>query len=214
MSTNTPSYKHCAYNKFSSQWGIDLNNIRSSGQAFLSYGLETRRLNDWNLRLRANVGKHFTYDAILRRFNNRLATPGLVNRNFNIMGHSMEPRMTYTRGTDFRAQLSYKWDRRVNAGADASMSHAVNAEVKYNVVSNTSLTAKLTYNRITYDGPPNTTVAYIMLEGLVPGQNFLWTLDLTKRLTGFLELSLQYEGRKAGSSGIVNIGRAQIRALF
>ena len=203
-----------SYNKFSTRWGMDLNNIRSSGRAFLSYGLETRRLNDWNLRIRANVGKNINYDVILRRFNNRLATPSLANRNFNILGHSIEPRMTYTRGTDLRAQLSYKWDRRENEGADGSMSHAVNAEVKYNVVSNTSLTARLTYNRITYDGPPNTTVAYIMLEGLVQGQNFLWTLDLTKRLTGFLELSLQYEGRKAGSSGIVNIGRAQIRALF
>jgi hypothetical protein len=53
-----------------------------------------------------------------------------------------------------------------------------------------------------------------MLEGLLPGRNFLWTLDLTQRLTAFLELNFQYEGRKSGTSGIVNIGRAQIRALF
>jgi hypothetical protein len=53
-----------------------------------------------------------------------------------------------------------------------------------------------------------------MLDGLVPGKNYLWTIDLTKRLTNFLELGIQYEGRKAGSSGIVNIGRAQVRALF
>jgi hypothetical protein len=53
-----------------------------------------------------------------------------------------------------------------------------------------------------------------MLDGLLPGENYLWTVDLTKRLTNFLELNLQYEGRKAGNSGVVNIGRAQIRALF
>jgi hypothetical protein len=86
--------------------------------------------------------------------------------------------------------------------------------VKYNVVSNTSLTARFTYNQISYNGQTNTTVAYIMLDGLVPGKNYLWTIDLTKRLTNFLELGIQYEGRKAGSSGIVNIGRAQVRALF
>jgi hypothetical protein len=90
----------------------------------------------------------------------------------------------------------------------------MNAEVKYNVVSNTALTTKFTYNQISYNAAGNTTVAYIMLDGLLPGKNYLWTIDLTKRLTSFLELNMQYEGRKAGSSGMVHIGRAQIRALF
>ena len=53
-----------------------------------------------------------------------------------------------------------------------------------------------------------------MLEGLLPGKNFIWTMDLTKRLTPYLEMTIQYEGRKAGSSGMVNIGRAQIRAIL
>jgi hypothetical protein len=53
-----------------------------------------------------------------------------------------------------------------------------------------------------------------MLEGLLPGKNFIWTLDLTKRLSSFLEMNAQYEGRKAGNSGLVNIGRASIRAIL
>jgi hypothetical protein len=53
-----------------------------------------------------------------------------------------------------------------------------------------------------------------MLDGLLPGQNYLWNVDLTQRLSSFLELNFQYEGRKAGTSGVVHIGRAQIRALF
>lgn len=203
-----------SFNKFSSIWGVDINNIRNSGRAYLSYGLETRELNDWNLRVRANLGKRYTYDVITRKFTNRLQTPNLANRNFNIIGYSTEPRFTYTKGTDFRAQLSYKWDQRKNGATEKSVSHSLNSEVKYNVVSSTSLTARFTYNQISYNGQPNTTVSYIMLDGLVPGKNYLWTIDLTKRLTNFLELGVQYEGRKAGSSGVVNIGRAQVRALF
>lgn len=203
-----------SFNRFSSKWGVDINNIRTSGRSFLSYGYETRSLNDWNMRVRANIGKAYTYDVIVRRTNNKLATPGLDNRNYDIIGNSAEPRFTYSKGTNFRGQVSYKWDQRKNAGPETSTSHSINTEVKYNIVSNTSLTTKFTYNQISYNGPQNTTVAYIMLDGLLPGQNFLWTVDLTKRLTSFLELNLQYEGRKAGSSGVVNIGRAQIRALF
>ena len=53
-----------------------------------------------------------------------------------------------------------------------------------------------------------------MLDGLLPGKNFLLTVDLTKRLTTFLEINFQYEGRKSGTSGMVHTGRAQVRALF
>jgi hypothetical protein len=203
-----------SYNRYSSIWGIDVNNIRTSSRAFLSYGYETRKLNDWNTKTRFNIGKKYTLDMIARTVINKLITPELNNRNFNIRGYALEPRFTYTKGTKFRIWLSYKWDNRNNEAGEESTSNSVNTEMKYNVVSNTALTAKFTFNQIGYNSPTNTTVAYIMLDGLLPGQNYLWTIDLTKRLTSFLELNLQYEGRKAGSSGIVNTGRAAIRALF
>jgi len=203
-----------SYNRYSSIWGWDINNIRSSARAFLSYGYETRKLNDWNTKFRFNIGKKYTTDMIARTVTNRLTTPQLNNRNFNIRGYSLEPRFTYTKGTKFRIWVSYKWDNRKNEAGEESSSNSVNTEMKYNIVSNTALTTKFTFNQIGYNSPTNTTVAYIMLDGLLPGQNYLWTVDLTKRLTSFLELNLQYEGRKAGSSGIVNTGRAAIRALF
>jgi hypothetical protein len=53
-----------------------------------------------------------------------------------------------------------------------------------------------------------------MLDGLMPGKNYLWIIDITKRLSSFLEMSIQYEGRKAGDNGLVNLGRAQVRAIL
>jgi hypothetical protein len=79
--------------------------------------------------------------------------------------------------------------------------------------------AKFTYTDISFsslDAVPNVNAAssYIILEGLQPGKNYLWTLDFTKRLSNNLEFSMQYEGRKPGASRIVHIGRASIRALL
>jgi hypothetical protein len=204
-----------SFNRFSSVWGIDINNIRSSGRAFLSYGYESRRLNDWTIKGRYNIGKKFTIDMIARKLVNGLSTPEFNNRNYKVEGESLEPRFTYTKGTVFRMQAGYIIDNKKNtSGPEKSTTNSFNTEAKYNVLSNTSLTARFTYSQIDYNASPNTTVSYVMLEGLLPGKNFLWTVDLTQRLTSFLELSFQYEGRKSGNSGIVNIGRAQIRALF
>jgi hypothetical protein len=126
----------------------------------------------------------------------------------------MEPRFTYTKGTDFRGQLSYKWDDRKNVGGEKSVNNSIILDVKYNIVSNTSLTSRFTYSQIKYNAVANSTISYIMLDGLLPGKNFLLAVDLTKRLTTFLELNFQYEGRKSGTSGMVHTGRAQVRALF
>ncbi|ULT43057.1 hypothetical protein KRR40_05920 [Niabella defluvii] len=57
-------------------------------------------------------------------------------------------------------------------------------------------------------------MGYIMLDGLLPGTNLLWNLQLTKRLLNNLELNFQYDGRKPGATRTIHTGRASITALF
>ena len=94
------------------------------------------------------------------------------------------------------------------------MSHSINLESKYNILQNSSVSGKFTLNSIRYDYPASTTVSYIMLDGLLPGKNYLWNLSFSKRLMNNLELSFTYDGRKAGTARTVHLGRAGITALF
>ena len=85
---------------------------------------------------------------------------------------------------------------------------------KYNIVQTTSLQAKFTMNDIRYNGTTNTTVSYILLDGLLPGKNYIWGLDLTRKLGSFLELNITYEGRKPGEGPVIHTGRASLRAIL
>ena len=203
-----------SFNKFSQIWGMDLNFLQSSNRAFLSYGYETRRLRDLSLKIRSNWLKMFTVDLIGRLNRNILETPNFGNRNFNILSQSIEPRITFTQGTTLRLQSSYKWDKKQNKGPENALINSLNLEGKYNLVSNTSITSRITFSNIQFNGIASSSLGYVMLDGLQPGKNFLWTLDLTKRISSFIEMSVQYEGRRSGSSGLVNIGRAQVRAIL
>jgi hypothetical protein len=204
-------------------WGIDLNNIRNEGKSLLTYGYESRKLNEWTLRGRLNMSKIFGIEMIARRGNSTLSTsnPKFNNRNYNIDQYSLEPKLNFTRGINFRFTTGYKYtDKKNRAGYNEKYySHSLNNEVKYNILQSTSIQAKFTYSNILYNTKDpssglNSTVSYILLDGLLPGKNFLWNLDLTKRLSNNLELNIQYEGRKPGAARVVHIGRASIRALL
>ena len=151
-----------------------------------------------------------------------LSTPNTQfdNRNYDLDIQSLEPLLTLIRGTSFRIGLGYKLEEKKNKaqfGGEQSTSHALNLETRYNVLQNSSITAKFTYNNINFDaanGSNTTTVSYTMLDGLQPGRNLLWTITLTKRLLNNLELNFQYDGRKPASTRTVHTGRAAITALF
>jgi hypothetical protein len=130
---------------------------------------------------------------------------------------NVEPQVVFISRTVFRLQTSYKYDEKKNEpqwGGEEAVSNSIISEVKYNVLQNSSIIGRFTYNNIQYNHPTNTTVSYIMLDGLLPGSNYLWSIDFTKRLLNNVELNFQYEGRKPGEARIVHIGRASVRALF
>ena len=203
-----------SYNKFSQIWGIDLNYIQNTNRAFLSFGEETRRTSELLLRLRSNWARKITVDLTGKLNRNELSTPNFNNRNFDINAYAVEPRITYTKGTTFRTQISYSYQEKRNTGPEIAKIGSIQMEGKYNVVSNTSVSGRFILSDIQFNGIPSSTLGYIMMEGLQPNKNYVWHLDLTKRLSSFIEISFQYEGRKSGSSGIVNLGRAQLRAIL
>jgi len=211
-----------SYNRFSSKWGIDVSNVRNNGKALLTYGYESRKLRDWTAKFRWNLSRSLTMQLSGKQGINSLFIPNAQfdNRNYDLDIKSVEPMITFINGTTFRIAAGYEYEEKVNLpqyGGEKSSSHSINIESKYNVLQNSFVTGKFTFNDIDFiskNGTATTTVSYIMLEGLLPGKNYLWSITLTKRLLNNLELNFQYDGRKPASSKTVHIGKASLTALF
>ena len=116
-----------------------------------------------------------------------------------------------------RVQSAYRYDIRNNSqqyGGEKAVANNINIDLRYNIVSTGSVNLKGTYANIAYNGISNTSLGYIMLDGLQNGKNYLWQASFEKRVSKNIEMSLQYEGRKPAGNPTVHTGRATVRAIF
>ena len=212
-------------NRTDAHWGFDLSNTQNGGKSLLTYGYETHQNNEWSIRARVNLNKAIALTGIFREGTSALnnSSSNFDSSNYNLNQFSIDPGLTYTKGSNFRIGMDFKLTNKQNSelwGGQHYTSNAFSSDFKYNILQSTSIQGKFTMNSILYtasqNGSASTTspVSYTILEGLLPGKNYLWSLDFTKKLGNSLELSLQYEGRKAGDTGIVHTGRAALRALL
>ncbi|HTM64719.1 MAG TPA: hypothetical protein VL093_00210, partial [Flavipsychrobacter sp.] len=70
------------------------------------------------------------------------------------------------------------------------------------------------YSGIDFTGKETDPVAFVMLDALQKGSNFLWYMNWERRIGKGIELSLEYEGRKPGTGDIIHTGRMSIRAIL
>ncbi len=207
------------FNRTSVKWGLDLTHRLNNNKALLNYGFEGRKLRDITLKGRWNLSRSIATSLTNKYIKNELNTPSFANRNYRIDEVSAEPSVSYIYRSDFRVSLIYTYDKRQNTIdlMEKAINNSIAAEVRYNVLSTGTLNGRFSLNNIKYNGGPastNTTVGYIILDGLLPGKNYLWNLELTKRIAGNIEVNLQYEGRKPGDTKTIHTGRASVRAIL
>ncbi|MBM3445106.1 MAG: hypothetical protein FJX88_01050 [Bacteroidetes bacterium] len=116
--------------------------------------------------------------------------------------------------TTWRIANSLKFEKKSNQNDGQASVFSIITEAKYNLVSNAAINMKINLSNIQYNGNVQSTIAYVMLDGLRTGNNGVWVLDLTKRISKFIELNIMYEGRKSVGINTIHLGRAQIRALL
>ena len=175
---------------------MDITHILNNGKSLLTYGVESRKQRNLAVKFRWNITRKLTTNFAVRSLLNDLITPKFGNRNYQIVQKAAEPSISYVSGTKLRVTLSYSYLQKKNTIGflEQSVNNNLGTEVKYNVVSNSTINAKFSLNTIRFNyadgGSPNSTVGYIMLDGLLPGKNYLWGLEYTKRLSGNIEISI------------------------
>jgi len=200
--------------------GYDLQlSYRSLNNKFSQItGTENRFNNQYYSRVRVNIKRKF--DALVEAAigEKNYDSQRFDEQDFNIDFWNIIPQLNYRPSPKLRFILKYKIEKNQNTtlGSEDIFSNAqdIGLELTWRQNTNSNLLLRFNYVLIEFEGMRNTPVEFEMLQGLRDGNNLLWSLNYTKRISGNIDLILNYNGRKAGDSRLVNTAGVQMRALF
>jgi len=217
ISINSTFKNTLFFNKTNPIYGIDFIFQQSNNKMLLVNGFDTRLYLVKGIKFRWNMSKIFSLFFIYNTGNKKNTSEYLKTRDFNISFYEVEPTFSIQTNTVFRVSFIFKYTDKHNTFGilnEKTILNMIGTEVKYNILSKSSLTGRFSYTKVSYNEEENSSLAFEMLEGLKIGQNYQWNLSYQRNISDNLQLNVNYEGRKSDKIKTVHVGTVQLRAYF
>ncbi|MBT8266391.1 MAG: hypothetical protein KJP20_07595 [Bacteroidia bacterium] len=147
---------------------------------------------------------------------NESESENFPTKNFKIDEVRLNPKLSYLLNDAIRFDVFYQFSSKDNTIGDMETLRQQKYGLSFAVSNNQKAAISGEFNFFSNDfsGNANSPVGYQMMEGLQPGKNFTWNLIAQKKLTKFLDLNLNYFGRKSETSKAIHTGSIQLKAYF
>ncbi|MCC6383736.1 MAG: hypothetical protein LC117_01350 [Bacteroidia bacterium] len=205
------------YNRTSTVFGTDLTIDNNTGKMLLTNGMESRKFIRMISNTRLNFSRTYGLQQIVEAGEKENNSEFFSERDFNLDLFTSESRFNYQPGTNWRLTFIYEYKLKQNSEtqpAEFSEQHKGGIEIKFSNIQKGIITLRLNTIRISYNGQENSSLSYEMLEGLNKGINYTWGLNIQRALSGFLQLTLNYDGRKTENNKPIHTGGVELRAFF
>jgi len=136
------------------------------------------------------------------------------NKNYHIDSKKIEPKITWQPNPYRAFDLLVEYSDLLNIKSEHAIKESLGLESRISGQKSWKLTINSKYIKIKYNAESNTSLAYTMLDGLLPGNNITWEANLQNNLGKNLQLSIQYQGQKSEKTKVLHTGNIQLSAFF
>ena len=181
-----------------------------------SIGSQDTDTNYQQIDFQHKISKFWLIDLQGKLSENKLETENFNNRNYEIDVIAFQPKISYVLNNDNRFSAFYHMKNKENTLAEFEKlkQQKIGIEYFYTGKSTSQFNANFTTFFNDFSGNPNSPVGYQMLEGLQEGTNYTWTFLWNKKLNSFLNVNLNYKGRKSLNSKTIHTGTINLKAIF
>lgn len=162
------------------------------------------------------LGKFWLLEILAKLSENDLQTENFANRNFEIDEAEIRPKISFEANSNHRFSAFYHYKNKENQLQDFEKLQQQKLGLEYFYTGKEKAQFNVSFNAFFNDfsGDANSPVGFQMLEGLQVGTNYTWSLLWNQKLNSFLNLNLNYRGRKSEKVRTIHTGIVQLRAVF
>ncbi len=203
------------YNRGKQYFSNTYTFISNTNKNLLSTGLQENSLNSHQWDFLHKVKDNWLINANAVYAENLSASQNFDNRNFKLISHEAGLKVSYLFSTQNRLDAFVEYKTQDNtAGPETLVQQALGTSFTLINGNKYNITGEAKYIRNDFEGSSFSPVAFQMLEGLQPDDNFTWTVFLQRKITSFLDLNLNYSGRRSPDTRTIHTGSVQLRAYF
>ena len=204
------------YNRGKQHYTLSYSYSESSARNVLSFGYVEQETTSHQLNFLHKIKEQWLLSLQTNLNENWSVSENFLSKNYQLNETLLNPKISYLLDDNKRFDVYYQYQKKDNAIGNLEQLTQEKYGLSFTLTQNqkAAITGEFNYFSNDFSGSSNTPVAYQMMEGLQAGTNFTWSLIAQKKLTKFLDLNLNYFGRKSETSRTIHTGTVQLKAYF
>jgi hypothetical protein len=204
------------YNRGKQEHSITYTFISNNLKSLQTSGQQEAKNASHQLQYNHLLKKYWLFNLSAKTTKTSVNSENYAARNFKILGTQLEPKISYLFDKNTSLDIFYEFQNKENQLGEKEVLKQSTFGTSFTVSTEKKLTmnGEFSYIDNQFNGNQFSPVGFQMLEGLQSGKNLTWRLLIQKNLTQFLDINVNYLGRKSESSDTIHTGNIQLRAYF
>ena len=204
------------FNRGKQDYTISYSYIDSKARNVLSFGYIKLESISHQINITHKIKDQWLFNLQTNFDDIKSQSENFNSKNYKLNQSLLNPKLSYLLDDNKRFDVFYQYQKKNNSIGDSEQLIQYKYGTSFSLTQSekTAVAVELNYFSNKFTGNSNTPVAYQMMEGLQVGTNFTWSLIAQKKLTKYLDLNLNYFGRKSESSHTIHTGTVQLKAYF
>ena len=216
LGLNTNFRNSLFYNRGKQKHSVTYTFLNSKTKSLLSIGSQENTNSSHQLQYVHLFAKSWLTSLSGKSIDTELISENYSSKNYEINGFQIAPKLTYlfSKTTSWDVFFEFQKKNNLIAERELLLQQRWGSSFTYTGKKQFTMNGEISFYQNKFRGNELAPVAYQMLEGLQKGENLTWRLLIQKNLTQFLDINLNYQGRKSEFSKAIHTGSVQLRAYF
>ena len=204
------------YNRGKQKHSVTWTVLNSTAKNLLSVGAVQNNNRSQQLQYTHLYKSYWLFNLGLQQNYASVTSDNFDQKNFEIKSDYFLPKVSYIFSRNASLDVFYEFRKKENQiGAGETLSqNKLGTSFNYSSDQKFTISGSYAFLSNDYNGEANSAVGFQMLEGLQAGKNSVWQLLLQRNITEYLDINVNYQGRKSETSKAIHTGSIQLRAFF